>query len=55
MSAPFRWTKRRLADLCDWIADGFSFADAARVLGCEPGEARSAFDDIRRSYGEQGQ
>lgn len=49
----FRWTPRRVGELCDLIADGFTFKDAGVILRAPPEECRARFAEIRAAFGAQ--
>lgn len=47
------WTPDQTDRLCDVIADGGSFADAARVLGVSKNAALSRFERVKKALGPQ--
>jgi hypothetical protein len=49
------WTEARTNELCDWIADGFTFAEAARAMGITRHAAMSEFRRVREALGWQAQ
>lgn len=50
---PSRWPEERIFRLCDLIADGMSFGQAADVLGVSRNAVCGQFSRIRASFGEQ--
>ena len=47
------WTPRNIAALCDTIADGGSFADAAKRCKVSEMQARGRFRSIAKALGER--
>lgn len=54
MNESRRWTPERVDELCDMIADGFSFDACAMALECKVEECERQFEKVRQRYGEQG-
>jgi hypothetical protein len=53
MGRAFRWTDKRVNDLCESVADGFSFRDCDAMLGCDRGESARQFGLLNRAWVER--
>jgi hypothetical protein len=49
------WPQARIDALCDMVADGLTFGEAAEKLGVSRSAASGYFSRIRQSFGWQGQ
>jgi hypothetical protein len=47
------WSAKKVAEMCDWIADDFSLADTARLLRVPVSEVRREFGKVKAALGDQ--
>lgn len=50
-----KWTPKRDEILCELVSCNLTFADCARALEIPKAECAKRFEEIRTSYGRQGE